>query len=378
MHRLVSVCPALRACTLHLPDDLSIGLLSAMAVSCPLLTHLQLLNLSHGSSFFTSSPSAAAQQHPPPPTPFRSLINFDLHYIDRAAEHSDMPSLSALHPFLIGSPLQQLTVVMHAEAHYQASLTQLMAVTQPTLQTVKVMYGEADLLDAPIVGRAWDDVDFDDQQDEKQPVHAPTRSLPLFELSLSNPALPHNDRTPLRSLKLIVLSKLLPIDHLSALLAQCSTVTSIHLTIHDKDRLEVAERDHVLVTLLHCIAAIGQHCPLIEQIGFHIHHVRPLPPNEATEVSLEEVMRVVDAYEMPVQAFARLERLREVGGWYDALNETAAAYVRRRWLHNAHGAVLNHMQPLPTQSQPTGHSPRSPALVAVPAPAQVSPSSPPL
>ena len=356
--RLLAICPVLRACTLDLPG-ISIAMLSTLATSCPLLSHLQLLGITHDSEL---SLLVLASDERPPSTPFRSLVRLDLHYAaDRYAAPTDMPTLSSLHTFLVGSPLRRLTLALEHEAHYQPALAALLAVVAG-VESVAVTRGVPELVEAPIAGMAWDDGGEDEESDEKRPINATASSLAsVHSLAAATPTPPPSERaaSSLVTLELLVQNKLPPIHHLAALLARCPALTSIRLTIHDQYRgtFDISNTDSMRLTLLHCLATIGQHCPLIEQISFRLLHVTPPLAGAGRVVGVDEVRSVVDAYKLPGGAFAHLQRVRELRGGVDVFSDEAAEYVRRHWLSVVSEAALVEAALVDWPPQPNVSSP---------------------
>ena len=330
LHRLLLSCPALRVCSLDLPK-ISAHLLSALASSCPLLSRLHL----------TTSPrqliGEAANTDEEPLlstiTSLRSLTHLVIHYSTKDGHVTPfvLRSLSALQPFLVGSPLRQLTLVVPAASLYQEAVTALL-LTLPMLQTLKVASCETVCVSQ--LSTAWDNEHPDDHMDEEQPTHKSMQNSSLHHSALASVA---QASSSLHSLELVISSTLLPVEHLSTLFAHCPVVTSIHLIIEDRYRFEFPESEHALVTLLHCIARIGLHCPLIEKITFYVQYFRPLGYKSQTwmVVGVKEVRDVVDAYELLTHAFAHLRLVREIGGGLEVLSDEADEYVRQKCLSNA-------------------------------------------
>ena len=334
--RLLSSCPALRVCTLD-RVDVSVAMLSALATSCPLLSHLQLVGIRQGSQLIGKAASTDGLQAQPA-TPFRSLVQFDLHY---SAGHRSAPAnmhmLNGLHPFLSGSSLRRLTLVLQDWAYYQPCLTALLAVA-PTVESVTVTTGLAEaLVEAQPLVTDWSDEQVDDERPAltMPPLRPNTHSPPFTRAQPSN----QPSTSSLVKLELVVMWKLLPVDRLAALLSRCPALTSIRLNIHEQNRFELAERDPLPVTLLRCLVTIGQHCPLIEHISFRFHYDMPPPAGAVCVLGVQEARGVVDACQLPDGAFAHLQRVREVGGGVDVLSNEAAEYVRQRWLSGGRGSV---------------------------------------
>ena len=349
--QLLSACPALRLCTLGVPG-LSFALVHTLATSCPLLSHLHVLDV-YGLWARTqlgSQADSVEEEPAPPATPFCSLVQLDLYYTAQSRDPpAEMAVLSRLHPFLAGSPLRRLTLLIGGAALYQPALTALLAV-MPGVESVVVTSSHCRSIAAPRPSSVWDNEADVQVAEDTHTLHGATPRLPQsLSALLPLPSVQPSTERPassLVSLELIMSSRLLAIDHLSALLAHCPALTSIRLAIHDKVRIfhdnrlpeTLVERD-VLLTLLHCLATVGQHCPLIEHISFRIQYDMPPPIDAVRVLGLEEVRGVVDACQLPDHAFARLQRVREVGGGVDMLSSDAAEYVRRQWLSGARGAV---------------------------------------
>ena len=352
--RLFSACPALRLCVLHMPD-LSVAQLSTLATSCPLLSHLQLLGLTHRSLLFCPTARAAEEPRPQLPTPFRSLMRLDLHYNAQTRNTpAELPSFDAVLPLLIGSPLRRLALLVQAEALYQAAVMSLV-VALPRLEKLTVMMAVAEwIADALSMETTWDDDGADEDAEEKQPMHITRPSLPMPSPPSTAPV-PSPTEQPLSSsllsLELLVISKMLPVEHLTALLAHCPAVTAFRLTIRDTSPYGIPEPHNVLVASLHCLASIGQHCPLIEHVVFQLHYTWRQAPTLAV-LGVEQVRSVVDAYQLPERAFARLQRVRQVGGEYsEVLSSEAVEYVRRHWLSAVGGEAALDWHTAPSEAE---------------------------
>ena len=338
--RLIAICPALRVCTLDCVDG-SVGMLSALATSlatsCPLLSHLQLLGITHDSEL--SLPVLASDERVPP-TPFRSLVRLDLHYTHWFQQQ---PSpLAKLHPFLVHSPLRRLTLALQCEVAYGAAVTALLEAV-PGLEKLRVGTGQwTVMIEEPTGWQVWDDEE-DEEADEKRQTVA-TCVVPV------NRPVPVSDPPPsaLDTLDLLLSPTFLSINHLVALLTHCPALTSIRLTISYK-------RDSLL-HFLHCLAHIGRHCPSIADITFHLEAAgerpvwgQPLPEVTVRVVHVDEARDVVDTYELPAHAFAHLQSMRQVGDVREVLNEESAQYVRQQWFSAVRGAAIFdwHTLPLP-------------------------------
>ena len=323
--RLLPSCPALRMCTLDLPN-VSVGILTALASSCPLLSHLQ-LSVTHGIAVV--SQTACATEEAQLPTPLRSLDQFDL-VCESYGSPAELPLLTALYPFLIGSPLRHFNLfIVNTDRHYHPLLTSLLQ-TLPQLETLRVAKGQPNSIAAPQVSSAWDDDESDEAGNALRslltlladsPPLSPT--LPLSSLS-TQPS-----TSSLTSLELVVSSRTLTLDQLSALLAHCSAVTTIHLTIYEEADRDYPRRHHVLSTFLHCLGRLGQHCPLIEEITFQLDYSGGgCSVDKLILLDIEEVRAVVDEYAMPAHAFAHLRLVREVAGGLEVLSEEPDEYLK--------------------------------------------------
>ena len=345
---LLSSCPALRSCSLNLPN--LVTLLNVLASCCPLLSRLQLREVA-SSELTGVTMSSQIPPTPPPPTPFRSLQQLDLLcHISPVGP----PSLHALQPYLVDSPLRRLSLVVvdanslvtaqHREQH-QAAVTALLAAL-PTLEKVKVAWGGSALMAAQRVNpTAIDDEDRSEeadnqrqqQQQQQQAAHRPpadSSSLP----GLSSTRFEHPP-SALVSLELVVSLYQPPIHHIGALLTHCPAVTHIRLIINNDDLHNPTLSP--LLTFLHYLAHIGLHCPLIEQINFVAVDVRrDVQPEEQQVLDEQAVREVVDAYDMPAQAFGHLWRVRELRAGCEVLSEESVEYVRQKWLINVRDTVV--------------------------------------
>ena len=131
----------------------------------------------------------------------------------------------------------------------------------PKLEKVKVVWYSSFLVEQQRP-RNWDGDESCDEVDEKLPVHRPSADSPPPELLLPSTEQPSSS---LLSLELVVTTTGPSIQHVSAFLALCPAVTNIRLTILHGNPL--IPKQSSLLTLLHYLAHIGLHCPLIERIN---------------------------------------------------------------------------------------------------------------
>ena len=324
--RLLSVCPSLQRCTLDLPNA-NISMLRVLALSCPLLSRLQ-LKLSNESIHATIS--HAGEEQSPSIFSFRSLVRVDLcsperSKLQRWPQHMSV-FIRRLALLLAGSPLKHVTLTLSkpAETEYHQALIALIT-TLPRLLRLQVTTGRWPRLDAMEATATWDD-DVEGEADEKRAIATPLSAAHMASVASVSP-LNESSTSQLHSLTLIVDPD--SFQHFASLLSRTPAVTSIQLSLR-------VENSSLL--LLYCLAHIGRHCPLIQHITFAIDvpnaHSPPPPP-----LADDEVKDVVDAYQLPERAFGCLRSVSQVGEAVELLSQEAAGYVKRQWMSTVQQTV---------------------------------------